>query len=196
VVAAFIAIAGSPDFSGHASVVATMDIGAMAFVMESTSDFALNEMATVTTIELEGQRVSTEVVVADGKAYVRPPGGAWQVMATPPIGSEQDVFTRLDDPSDVTYLKTQLVGGRILHRIKLKDALPIDPSRVSTARIVDVQVDKASFEILVDDAGVPVLGYYDFEGSAAIEDVRQAIVIDADYRFSKIGEPIDIDPPI
>jgi hypothetical protein len=191
-----VAVAGGPDFSGHVSVVATMDIGAMAFDLETTSDVAPNGMATVTTIEVDGQRVSTEVVVADGKAYVRPPGGGWRILPTPPIDPAQDVFTRLDDAADVTYLKQQMVGGRVLHRVRLKDALPIDPSRISSARILDIKVEMASFEILVDDAGVPVLGYYDFQGSASIEGVRQAIVIDANYRFSKIGEAIDIDPPI
>lgn len=196
VVAGFVAVAGGPDFSGHTSVVATMDIGAMTFILETSSDFAPTEMATVTTIEVDGQAVSTEVIVADGKAYVRPPGSGWRILPTPPIDPGQDVFTRLDDPSDVTYLKTQMVGGRILHRVRLNDALPIDPSTISSARILNVQVGKASFELLVDDAGIPVLGYYDFEGTATIENVEQAIVIDADYRFSKIGEPINIDPPI
>lgn len=196
VVASFVAIAGDPAFSGHVSVRAAMDIGPIAFVFESVSDFAGPDQTAESTIEVAGQAVTTEVVIAGGRMFVRLPGGQWQVLPTAPPESGDPVFSRLDGPEDVVYLKQQRVGTRTLHRVRIVDALPIDPGEVANTRITDLQVGEASFEILVDDEGKPVLGYFDLEGTAAIEGVRQAILIDADYRFTRIGEAITIEAPI
>jgi hypothetical protein len=194
VVANFVSLASAPDFSAHVGVVATMEIGAIPFDLDSSTDLAGVDFGSVTTLAVAGQSLRTQVIAIGGKTYVRLGTGDWRIV--PGAGDPNGVnpFAGLE-PGDLTYLKTQSVGGRPLHRLRL-DALPIDPAKVTTSRIENVVVDVATFELLVDEAGRPVLGYYDFAGSARIDGTRQPLTIDANYRFSKVGEPIPIEAPI
>ncbi len=187
-------VAADPAFSAHVSLVATMLIDEIPFELESTSDIAGPAFETTTTLVVADESLRTQVIMVDGKTYVRLGTGGWRTVAGAADPRDVNPFAGLE-PSDLRYLKAQSVGGRVLHRLRI-EALPIDPAKVATSRIEDVEVDLATFEVLVDDAGRPVLGYYDFTGSALIDGARQPITIDADYRFSKIGEPITIEPPI
>lgn len=194
VIAAFIRVGTDPNFSAHIALRATMDIGPLPFNLDSTTDVAGAESETILEIGVGDQTAVSEVIVADGRTYSRLNGGTWRVVVGPVDPARVNPFARLV-AGGVTYLRTQGVGGRLLHRLRIKDALPIDPSEISTARVEDVQVERATFEVLVDDAGRPVLGYYDFLGSALVDGERQPITIDADYRFSKVGEPIVVEAP-
>lgn len=194
-VAAFLALATSPDLAMHVLAKTTATVGETAVTVTTDLDHRGGGHAGVVTVTEEGRVGTTDVVVLPPDAYVRETGGPWRKGAAPkrPI----DPFFGLTAETPVADLGSEVVDGVELRRLRLA-LLPVDTTFDPDVR--EVRYDATAFDLWVDAEGRPVKGSFRLDGSAlthegAEREQRVPVTIATDFTFSRVGEPVEIVAP-
>jgi hypothetical protein len=132
------------------------------------------------------------VVFADGVAYIRTADSDW--LADPDFEQTQPLnpFSLLE-ADDLEYRGVHSIGGDDLHQLRTDKWIG---GELDIAGWTDMQLESNSFDIYVDEAGVPAEAHLRFRltgnylGDAA--DLTYVVL----YYFTQVGEPVTIEAPI
>jgi hypothetical protein len=130
-----------------------------------------------------------------GVPYVRPKSGKWTRDSGFTADETNNPFAFINHERDIKFLKTEVIGGRTLHRLRFETSLLITPRQVPADNYTQERIVRSWFELTVDDAGKPLDGHWRLEGRGRVSGQLQETIIQADLLFTKVGEAITISAP-
>jgi hypothetical protein len=173
------------------------DVEASGTVGGDSGEFGLHMGGDVSGEDFSGQVVYpgndvAHVVFVDGVAYVRTADSDW--IADPTFEQTQPLnpFSLLE-ADDLEYRGVHSIGGAELHQLRTEKWIG---GELDVAGWTDLQLESNSFDIYVDEAGVPAEAHLRFRltgnylGDAA--DLTYVVL----YYFTQVGEPVTIEAPI
>ena len=87
-----------------------------------------------------------------------------------------------------------VAGEDGLHRVELT-ATYLHPALIPAGNLTAEVITSTKLRLVTDADGIPVRGTWTMRGKGRVSGQLQAIVIDLDLAFSKIGEPLTIKEP-
>ncbi|HET7727788.1 MAG TPA: hypothetical protein VFK54_10750 [Candidatus Limnocylindrales bacterium] len=137
-----------------------------------------------------------DLVVVDDTAWVRIDHGAWTSVERTELEEDFDPMAELLAAEDVRYRGTVRRAGATVHHLQLANVDVLDPRSLS-AEVEDIHVRAQTFDVYVDGVGTPVEARYQLDGTATLASGRTVpMFMDITYRFSEIGEPHEVEPPV
>jgi hypothetical protein len=133
--------------------------------------------------------------LVDGVAWVRAGTGAWAKDTAFSPDQTNNPFAFIVEADDVSFQKTETVGGRALHRVRFEDSLLITPRQVPAPNLTQERITRSWFELTLDDDGVPLDGQWRLEGKGRVSGQLQELILQADLVFTKVGTPMTIKAP-
>ncbi len=133
----------------------------------------------------------------NGKGYIKREGKAWASIKNYDASDSYVPFKRVADTSDVKYLGSVEVAGKMLHRIGVAEALLMHPTTIPYA-VKKEKVDALILEVRIDDKGVPRTGTWELRSQARIGEgvgQLQRVVYDLELKFSKVGDKLTVKKP-
>ncbi len=145
-------------------------------------------------IDIRGPRLSVhmEVVIHGGKAYLKLANRAWQQV---------DVDTSSSNPlgdlrvEGLQPIDTVNVGGVPAHHFRADDPAALDADTITGNALTDLKLTSASFDLYVDDDGVPLTAKLAFSGTGTFQGKASSVDAKIRYDFSRFGVPVDIVAP-
>ena len=180
----------------HLDIEGDLNLRPLTGTVTMTVDSDGRDSATAMTYELAGTEVSLGIVVVGDDAYVRVGDVPWETVDADALGDDANPLIALQRATDIRYQGSTTGADGTLHELRLLDAAAFDPQTMSSS-VEDVLVRGQTFDLWVDDAGVPDHGTFRLDGTATLQGGRTVpIFIDLDYVFSEIGEPQEIEAPV
>ena len=128
-----------------------------------------------------------------GTDWIRFDKGDWRGLKAPEPEVVLDPFAGFHDGSRVQYLGP-VEGEDGHHQVQLT-ATYLHPVLIPAYNLTAEKLTKASVLLVTDADGIPIRGTWEMRGQGRVSGQLQAIAIDLDLRFSKIGEPLTIKKP-
>ena len=183
-----------PPFDLDTVVMADISGSGETFSLEVRIEAEISgeDLAGTMTLVSEDQASITEVVIKDGRAYRRQPGGLWTLAEdfnqTQPLNPFGLLATE-----DLTYVGTTDRDGSTLHRLRTTKWIGEDPA--SNPALQDARIEGSQFDVFVDENGIPLEAELAFQMTAVVN--QQAAVFDyvTTYLFSDVGAPNQIEAP-
>jgi hypothetical protein len=127
------------------------------------------------------------------KDWLRIDKGRWRALNGVDVAAVVDPFAGTHDGTRMQYLgpvegkpdrfRVQL-GGMFLH-----------PALIPAYNLTDEAVKSTQLVLVTDATGHPVSGTWSMRGRGRVSGQLQAIAIDLDLTFSKLGAPLEIEAP-
>jgi hypothetical protein len=140
-------------------------------------------------------KVRWQIRAIKGKAWVKATGTGWKAYKGYRDSWTNIPFHAVESVRDVKYVGSELRKGKNVHRIKIPEANLVD---VSTwpGSVVAEGTPRTTMELLIDDAGTPIAGTWDFKGRARVGGGQlQEMVYELDLTFSKVDEDLPVTKP-
>ena len=146
-------------------------------------------------IDIRGAGVSIhmEVVVADGKAYLKLANRTWEKVDVDTSSSNPLGDLRVDG---LQPIDTVNVGGVPAHHFRVDDPAAIDPDTITGNALTALTLKSASFDVYVNDDGVPLTAKLAFSGTGTFQGKSAPVEAKIRYDFSRFGVPVEIVAPI
>ena len=164
--------------------------GTLNFTVEG--DVSGQDFAGTTVAAGPNGTVEKEVMIVDGRAYGRVPGGEWfeneQFQQAQPLNP----FALLA-AADLAYGGPVTEDGRTLYRLETSRWIG---GEIEAPGLEDAELTDSLFEIFVDDQGLPVRATLVFGVSGIYFGDPAFIDYVVEYEFSDIGRPVTIEAPI
>ncbi len=141
--------------------------------------------------DVSGQSIESEVITVGGTSYARQPGAEWQEVPSPGQTQPLNPFANLEAES-TEYVGPDERGGRPVHHLRTTEWIGGDPA---TTGIPDATFEESTFDIFVDDQGLPVEADLAFTLSGVNQGIPFEAVYEVHYEFSNVGEPVTIEAP-
>jgi len=135
----------------------------------------------------------TDYRLVNGTDWMRFDKGAWRGLKAPPPDVVLDPFAGVHDGSRVQYLGP--VDGEDGHFQVQLGAMYLHPALIPARNLTRETVTATKLLLVTDAAGTPIRGTWTMRGTGRVSGQLQAIAIELDLRFSKIGEPLTIKKP-
>jgi hypothetical protein len=170
-------------------IAGSMDVSGDDFASSFTYDFS-DEYRGIgkTRVQVRGVR---------GKGYIKRGGGAWASIKGYGVEDSYVPFKSITSISDVRYMGPVEVDGKVLHIVSIPGAMLIHPNTIPGDSKKE-KVDRVTLEMLIDDAGRPIVGVWKLRGQSRIGagiGQLQRVAYDLDLRFSKVGAKLTIKRP-
>ncbi len=192
--AGFVAFAGSAATPFHLDMASKVNVVVAEMTIRLSLDVAGDgDMAGEVAAKAGDVTESAELVIVDGRQFVRVPGRAWTEVAGDPTAANPLGELPLDK---VVWKGVDTIGGSPLHHIQIDDASVVDASNVEESAITALEIDSGLMDFWVTDAGTPVLARFRIVGSGVARGRRTDFWIVGRYDFSDVGKPVIIEPPI
>ena len=188
------AFAADPDRTYRASFTGVSRHSADTLKVKGTLDVAGDDAAIGASFRFprEGSaRIDYRLV--DGDDWVRVDEGAWRRLKAPAPEVVLDPFAGTHDGSRVQYMGP-VEGEDGLHRVELS-ATYLHPVLIPAGNLTAERISSTKLQLVTDEAGIPVRGTWTMRGKGRVSGQLQAIVIELDLTFSKVGEPLRIREP-
>ena len=131
--------------------------------------------------------------LVNGTDWVRFDKGSWKGLKSPEPDVVLDPFAGLHDGSRVQYLgPVEGEDGR--HQVQLSGTY-LHPVLIPAFNLTAEKITKTRLLLVTTAEGIPVRGTWTMRGQGRVSGQLQAIAIDLDLTFSKIGEPLTIKKP-
>jgi hypothetical protein len=151
--------------------------------------------------DIDGQDFSGEISLStagsarirfvDGVAYVRPPGQGWKIGEDFNQAQPLNPFSLLD-AADLTYVgKAPARHGA--HQLRTTEWIG---GELKAAGLRNIELLSSVFDIYVDKDGIPVEAVLDFAIAARLPTADAHLDYHVVYRFSDVGDPVEIRAPI
>jgi hypothetical protein len=135
----------------------------------------------------------TDYRLVDGTDWVRFDKGSWRGLKSPEPKVVLDPFAGFHDGTRVQYLGP-VEGEDGSHQVQLT-ATYLHPVLIPAVNLTAEKVTKTKLLLVTDAKGIPIRGTWTMRGQGRVSGQLQAIAIDLDLRFSKIGEQLTIRKP-
>ena len=159
------------------------------------ADFATDFTYKGTDHTNKGLKWRIQIRAVNGKAWAKG-DGAWQSLKGWRDEDTNIPFHAVATARDVTYLDTEELDGKTVHRVAIKEAHLIDPQTIP-GYLTDERIRSVKLELLIDDHGKPLAGTWrlDGQGRVGLSGQLQGILYELDLTFSKVGADISIKKP-
>lgn len=147
------------------------------------------------TIDVRGPRVSVhmEVVIVGGKAYLKLANRKWQQVDVDTSSSNPLGDLQVEGLEPIGIVN---VGGVPAHHFRVDDPAALDPDRITGNALTGLKLSSASFDLYVNDDGVPLTAILAFSGTGTFHGKASPIEATIRYDFSRFGVPVKIVAPI
>jgi len=139
-----------------------------------------------------GQPIDVRVIIADGVAYNQSADGSWAQVGGFQQTQPLNPFAMLNE-ADLTYGGTVSRGGRTLHQLTTETW--IGDAVANVPNMPDAELEGSTFDIYVDDEGIPVEADLEFAIVGTINAVPTRIDYVVFYAFTNVGDPVTIEAP-
>lgn len=133
----------------------------------------------------------------DGKGYIKRQGKAWTRLKAFKEADSYAPFKAVHDATDVRYLGSETVDGRLLHHLSIPDAMLIAPTTIPY-NVTNEKIEGTTLDVWIDDQGRPRVGTWELSATARIGEGRgqlQRLVYALDLTFSKVGSKLSVKAP-
>jgi hypothetical protein len=162
--------------------------------VKGTLDVSGDDAALGATFRFPGQGTGrTDYRLVNGTDWVRFDKGAWRGLKSPEPQVVLDPFAGFHDGSRVQYLGP-VEGADDEYQVQLSGTY-LHPVLIPATNLTAEKVTKTKLLLITDAAGIPIRGTWNMRGQGRVSGQLQAIAIDLDLTFSKIGEPLTIKKP-
>lgn len=162
--------------------------------VKGTLDVSGDDAAIGTVFRFPGQGTGrSDYRLVDGTDWVRFDKGSWRGLKSPEPAVVLDPFAGLHDGSRVQYLGP-VKGKDDEFQVEL-NATYLHPVLIPAVNLTAEKVTRAKVLLVTDAKGIPIRGTWEMRGQGRVSGQLQAIAIDLDLDFSKIGEPLTIRKP-
>jgi hypothetical protein len=162
--------------------------------VKGTLDVSGDDAAIGATFRFPGQGSGrTDYRLVNGTDWVRFDKGSWRSLKSPEPQVVLDPFAGFHDGSRVQYL-VPVKGKGDQFQVEL-NATYLHPVLIPAVNLSAEKLTKAKVLLVTDAAGIPIRGTWTMRGQGRVSGQLQAIAIDLDLTFSKIGEPLTIRKP-
>jgi hypothetical protein len=194
VIEAFLARYASEEVPFHVRFDANVEVQGQRIPFSGEVDAVGSDAAGTVTVPVQGQLTTVEMVLVNGNAYGRVPGGQWgrlQMQQTQPINP----FPRLRAGGDLKYVGVAQRAGRPLHQLRTTKWIGEDPAKIAGTGLQGAAIRDSTFDIYTESDGRPVEAALDFTMTGKSSGKPIELKGDVTYRFSKVGEKVTITPP-
>jgi hypothetical protein len=162
--------------------------------VKGTLDVSGDDAAIGATFRVPGKGGGrTDYRLVNGTDWMRFDKGAWRGLKEPPPDVVLDPFAGLHDGSRVQYLGP--VDGEDGHYQVQLAGMYLHPALIPARNLTREKVTATKLLLVTEADGTPVRGTWTMRGRGRVSGQLQAIVIELDLTFSKIGEPLTIRKP-
>lgn len=188
----FMDFAEATDIPYHMDIDLEVGVLGQSVRMAMAFDAQGPDMAGTMRIAAGAERIVTDVVVVDGRTFVRSADATWiEVPEASPVENPWDSL-RLDL---LTIEGQEVIDGVPHHHLQIDDPSVALTADVDQTVFSEVVIDRGLFDVYVTDDGLPTRSRVTILGSAVVNGIRTQLEIVGVYSFSAIGTPVDIEPP-
>lgn len=146
-------------------------------------------------IDIRGAGVSIhmEVVVLDGKAYLKLANRKWEKVDVDTSSSNPLGDLRVDGLQPVDIVN---VGGVPAHHFRVDDPTALDSNTITGNALTDLKLTSSSFDVYLTRDGVPLTAKLAFAGTGTFQGKASSVEANIRYDFSRFGVPVKIVAPI
>ena len=152
-------------------------------------DISGDDLAMLIQVAAPGVSQSTELVVVGDTAYTRLEGEDWmsgpREVVADSLAGLLDNLRVVEDPNHLRYVGLEEFEGRQLHHLVGATKVPYTPSTGGTGQF-------ETLDVWIEEDGTPVTIRGDF---TAIDGAGNRGEGTSEMRFTKFGEPIEIEAP-
>jgi hypothetical protein len=190
---AFVDRVSEPGFSYTATLTGRSRHSTDVLPIKGTLAVAGANYALVANFTFPDERVTAKVEqrYVNRVGWVRFHPDGWQKLKA---FGEDDVlspFAGILAPSDVTLLET-LANKR--YRVRMS-ALILDPSLIPAFNVTTERVDRTKFDVVIDQAGRPLSGAWQLNGTARVSGQLQEVVMELTVKFARVGGNVTVRAP-
>ena len=189
---ALVAALGAEDLVTHIEQSATVTTSAAPdteIMAELVGDISGDDLAMLITLTAPGVSQASDLVVVGDTAYTRLDDEEW---ISAPRAAVADAITGLldnlrvvEDPNHLRYVGLEDFEGRQLHHLVEATQIPYTPSTGGTGQF-------ETLDVWVEEDGTPVSIRGDF---TAVDGAGNRGQGTSEMRFSRFGEPVEIEAP-
>jgi hypothetical protein len=198
VIAAFLALTGDPDLTMHVVEDGKVTVAAGGTTDTVSIDFDMDirgeDGVGSAVVDTGPANVTFDMLLVGNRAYVDD-DGTWTEMPDYKPSTPLNPFAGLTGPADVTYRGHDVRDGRRVHHLSVLVWLGGDLTLLADQGWTESKGDYPLTTMTVDDQGAPI--QMDFSGgvSGRYKDLAATAAFDVAYKFTKIGEPVEIPAP-
>lgn len=197
-IAAFVESVASRELTYRIDYTGTVSWSSRTTKIKGSMTVAGEDFAAAWRYLFEGVPVhDLQVRGVNGKGYIKREGKAWASLKNYDLNDSYVPFKRVTDTSNVKYLGPVEVGGKILHRISIPEALLIHPTTIPY-NVKKEKVEQLTLEVRIDDKGKPRTGTWELRSQARIGEgvgQLQRVVYQLELKFSKVGAKLTVKKP-
>lgn len=188
------AFAADPDRTYRASFTGVSRHTTDILKVKGMLDVSGDDAAIGVTFRVPGKGSGrTDYRLVDGDDWLRYDEGAWRRLRAPDPEVVLEPFAGTHDGSRMQYMGP-VKGEDGLHQVELH-ATYLHPALIPAGNLTAEQISSTKLRLVTDEDGIPVRGTWTMRGKGRVSGQLQAIVIELDLTFSKIGEPLTIKEP-
>lgn len=138
-------------------------------------------------------KARTDWRLVKGTDWVRFDGSKWRRLAAPAPAEMLDPFAGARKGGNLRYLGP--VDGEPGHYRFELDARYLHPVLIPASNLTAEDIATGTLTLVVRRDGTPIRGAWHMKGKGRVSGQLQAVEIDLDITYSKLGEPITITRP-
>jgi hypothetical protein len=189
---ALIAALAADDLATHIEQNATVTTSVapdVEITAKLTGDISGADLALAIELSAPGVNQVSDLVVVGDTAYTRQDGGEWisapRAAVADSLEGLVDNLRVVEDPNHLRYVGLEEFEGRQLHHLAAATEVPYTPSTGGTGHFT-------SLDVWMEEDGTPVSIRGDFTAVDAAGNQGHGT---SEMRFSKFGEPVEIEAP-
>lgn len=188
------AFAADPDRTYRVSFTGDSRHSTDILKVKGTLDVSADDAAIGVTFRFPREGTGrTDYRLVDGDDWVRIDEGAWRRLKAPAPETVLDPFAGTHDGSRMQYMGP-VEGEDGLHQVELT-ATYLHPVLIPAGNLTAERISTTKLKLVTDADGIPVRGTWTMRGKGRVSGQLQAIAIELDLTFSKVGEPLTIKEP-
>ena len=189
---ALVAALAAEDLATHIEQSATVTTSIAPdteITAELTGDISGDDLAMLIEVIAPGVSQVSELVVVGDTAYTRLDGEEWisapRAAVASSVAGLLDNLRVVEDPNHLRYVGLEDFEGRQLHHLVGATKVPYTPSTGGTGQF-------ETLDVWIEEDGTPVSIRGDF---TAIDGAGNRAAGSSDIRFSRFGQPVEIEAP-
>ena len=198
VIQAFLVVAGNPALTMHVSSDGKVSVTASGTSEDLKVGFDMDisgaDGVGKAVVDTGPSDVSFEMLVAEGHAYIDD-DGTWTEVPEYRPSMPLNPFAGLTGAADLSYRGHDIRDGQRVHHLSMLPWPGGDLSLLDAQGWTLVKVDYALTTLTVTDAGAPIEMKFSGAISGRLNDVGASAAFEVTYRFTKIGEAVQIPVP-
>ena len=198
VISSFLALAGNPALTMHVvadgkvrvTAAGTSEDVKIGFDMDISGEDGVGTAV----VDTGPSDVTFDMLLVENRAYVDD-NGTWTEVPDYTPSTPLNPFAGLTGPADLSYRGVDVRDGVRAHHLSVLVWLGGDLALLEAQGWTQVKVDYTLTTMTVDDVGAPI--QMDFTGgiSGRFQDVAASAAFEVAYRFTKVGQPVEIPTP-